>query len=140
MYSLNWKNVLESFAKKPVRYMVQPWIDEKVQTEVLYTAVPHRMDLVDIYKSLLSEEGSLAITLEDFSKLLHMNVIKCELSLRILANLKLIKLEGDETYHISVLPRPAQKLELDQTAIFKKISSLRDDFFEYIKYYKEVIK
>lgn len=140
LYSQDWAKILESHCLKPIKYMVQPNIDEKAQTEMLYTAIPHRMDLVDIYKSLLSEEGILTISLEDFSKHLHMNSIKCELSLRILEYLKLIEINGDETYHISVLPKPTQKLALDKTEIYQKISHIRDDFFDYIKIYKEIIK
>ncbi|MBN2796681.1 MAG: single-stranded-DNA-specific exonuclease RecJ [Clostridia bacterium] len=140
LYNQKWADTLEKLCHVPIKYMAQVFIDEKSQTEVLYTAIPHRMDLVDIYKSLLSEDGNLTITLEDFSKHLHMDLIKCELSLRILDHLKLIEIDGDETYHIKVLPKPNHKLALDDTEVFREVSSIRDQFFNYIKFYKDMIK
>ena len=140
LYNENWAGILEDYSQSKVKYLSQPSIDEKVQLEALYTAIPHRLDLVDIYKALLSEEGKLTIELEDFSHMLHMDVIKCELSLRILEHLNLIKIVESQSYHIEVLPRPASKLSLDETDIFQKVSSIRDEFFDYIKIYKEIIK
>lgn len=139
-YGKHWADQLASRCHKPIKYLSNLTEDEKIQSQVLYTAVPHRMDLVDIYKALLSEEGTLTITLEDFSRHLHMDETKCELSLRILDHLKLIRIEGDATYHITVLPKPEEKLALDQTTIYQMVSSIRDTFFDYIKYYKELIK
>lgn len=140
LYSENWAGLLEDYSQSKVRYLTQAYVDEKVQSEALYTAIPHRLDLVDIYKALLSEEGKLTIDLEDFSHMLHMDVIKCELSLRILEHLHLIKIVESQSYHIEVLPRPESKLSLDETDIYQKVSSIRDEFFDYIKMYKEIIK
>lgn len=140
LYSEDWAGLLEHYSQSRVRYFTKPYIDEKVQSETLYTAIPHRLDLVDIYKALLSEEGKLTIELEDFSHVLHMDVIKCELSLRILEHLNLIKIVESTSYHIEVLPRPKSKLSLDETDIYQKVSSIRDEFFDYIKVYKEIIK
>jgi len=140
LYSENWAGLVENYSKSRVKYFTNPSEDEKPETEMLYTAIPHRLDLVDIYKALMAEEGKLTIDLEDFSKVLHMDVIKCELSLRILEHLKLIEIVEAGVYHIEVLPRPKEKLNLEQTDIYQKISCIRDEFFDYIKIYKEIIK
>lgn len=140
LYSEAWAGLLEDYSQSRIKYLTKPYEDEKPQSEILYTAIPHRLDLVDIYKALISEEGSLTIELEDFAKMLHMDVIKCELSLRILEHLNLIKIIQANVYHIEVLPRPKERLKLDESDIFQKISSVRDEFFDYIKIYKEIIK
>ena len=140
LFSENWAGLLDNYSHSKVKYLTDPYFDEKVQTELLYTAIPHRLDLVDIYKSLLAEEGKLTIELEDFSKVLHMDIIKCELSLRILEHLQLIKIVEAGVYHIEVMPRPKEKLNLENTDIFQKVSCIRDEFFDYIKIYKEIIK
>ncbi len=140
LYSEKWAGLLEGYSQSKVKYLSHPYEDEKVQSEALYTAIPHRLDLVDIYKALLSEDGKLTIELEDFSHMLHMDVIKCELSLRILEYLNLIKIVESQSYHIEVLPKPSSKLSLDETDIFQKVSSIRDEFFDYIKIFKEIIK
>ncbi len=140
LYSEAWAGLLENYSQSRIKYMTLPYQDEKPQAELLYTAIPHRLDLVDIYKALLSEEGKLTIDLEDFSKMLHMDVIKCELSLRVLSHLNLIKLVESGAYHIEVLPRPKERLNLESSDAFQKVSSIRDEFFDYIKLYKEIIK
>lgn len=140
LYSMNWENLLEDQCVVPILYLTNVLSDEKDQTEVLYTGIPCRMDLVEIYKFLLSEEKHLTITLYDFSKALHMDMIKCELSLRILEDLKLIEIKGDETYHISVLPKPTEKLALDETETFRRVATIRDDFFDYVKSYQALTK
>jgi len=140
LYSEAWAGLLENYSQSRIKYMTLPYQDEKPQAELLYTAIPHRLDLVDIYKALVSEEGKLTIDLEDFSKMLHMDVIKCELSLRVLSHLNLIKLVESGAYHIEVLPRPKERLNLESSDVFQKVSSIRDEFFDYIKIYKEIIK
>lgn len=140
LYSEAWAGLLEKYSVSPIKYLTRPYEDEKPQSEMLYTAIPHRLDLVDIYKTLISEEGRLTIELEDFAKMLRMDVVKCELSLRILDHLNLITIEEEGVYHIEVMPKPKERLRLDETDIFQKVSSIRDDFFDYIKIYKEIIK
>ena len=139
-YSNHWYDLLASHCIVPIQYLTNPVEDEADQTKMLYTAVPCRMDLVDLYKFLLSEDGHLTINLYDFAKALHMDYTKCELSLRILEDLDLIEISGDDTYHISILPRPETKLALDETETFIRISNIREDFFEYVKRYKTMIK
>ncbi len=133
-------NQVEDKCNCDITYFSRPSIDEKEQSKSLYTAIPHRMDLVDVYKFLLSEKEGLSISLEDFSKILNMDLIKCELSLRILENLSLISIKEDEDYHILVLPKPDKKVPLDQTSIYQKISSIRDKFSDYINEIKEIKK
>jgi len=140
LYSQHWADLLETHCLVPIQYLTQMLSDEKDQTQALYTGIPFRMDLVEVYKFLLSEDGHLAISLYDFAKALHMDNVKCELSLRILEGLKLIEIKGDETYHISVLPKPSEKLALDETEIYKRVSSIRDDFFDYVRAYQGLVK
>ena len=52
-------------------------------------------------------------------------------------NLKLISIEGDVLYHLTMLPKPEKKLALDQTVTYQKIIAIRDDFYNYIKELKD---
>lgn len=140
LYSGSWANRLESMYTGRISYLTKPYMDEKLQLERLYTAIPHRMDLVDVYKHILSEEGALTIELEGLAKVLHMDVIKTELSIRILNELNLISIVEDASYHITVSPKPDKKLQLSETDIYKQVTTILDDFFTYIKAYKEIIK
>lgn len=139
-YNETWAGTLEEKCTKPIKYLTVPKEDEQEQMALLYTAIPHRLDLVDIYKKMLAEEGALSIGLSDFSKSLRMDEVKCELGLRILAYLNLIAISEDDVYHIKVLPRPKEKLALEQTDIYQKVSSIRDEFFDYINKIKEIIQ
>lgn len=136
LYSTPSKTIIETKCNGIINYLSDFKNDEKNQLEPLFTALPHRMDLVDIYKVIIEDKG-LSITLEDFAYKLKMDIIKCELSLRILENLKLISIDGDDTYHLNMLPKPEKKLALDQTVTYQKIISIRDDFYNYIKELKD---
>lgn len=139
LYNNNNLNVIKSKFVGCIRYLLKLKIDEKSQSELLYTAIPHRLDLIDVYKGII-EEGSLTILIEDYAKKLDMDLIKCDLSVRILEELSLISVEYDSVYHFKVLPKPEKKLVLDQTLIFNQVSKIRNDFYDYIKELKEIIK
>ncbi len=101
--------------------------DEQNQMKYLYPALPHRLDLVDVYKYLLKEELT-KISIKDLSKVLNMDIIKCEISLLLLKELQLVDIKEKEVYYIKVLPKPKEKLELDRTDIFIHISNAFNKF------------
>ncbi len=113
-------------------------VDEQSQINQLYTSIPHRLDLVDVYKYLLKEELT-KINIKDLSKILKMSIIKCEVSLLLLRTLKLIDIEEKDVYYIKVLPKPKEKLELDQTDIFSSISNALNKFISVVDILKNQI-
>lgn len=140
LYSKDWALTIERNVTNLLCYFSNPANDAKNQKKSLYTALPHRMDLVDIYKLLTLKNEESFVSLDDLSSKLSMDIMKCELSLRILENLDLIELTGNDSYQIKVLPKPEKKLALDQTLTYQKISSIRDDFDDYINELKEIKK